>query len=126
MRPDLGVPKSHLLARFLTLTGAAWWEGKFKPANNLRMSQYCSVERRDPGELYTAGQLLFERTESSITAGQNSQLFLSAAFFFVRIPQTASHAFLPAVPAFGRSQTMCTWSRGSTSPSSRTNELFAP
>src|ERR1700694_5282701 len=45
--------------------------------------------------------------------------------FRVRIPHTDSKAFLPGVPGIGRSHTMCAWSRGSTSPSSRTSTLFA-
>src|SRR4030081_234606 len=44
--------------------------------------------------------------------------------FLVRIPHMDSKAFRPGVPGFGRSQTMCAWSRGSTSPSSLTRMLL--
>src|SRR5256885_2338893 len=43
----------------------------------------------------------------SATTNQRVLTFRGALALRVRIPHTASNAFLPAVPALGRSQTMC-------------------
>src|SRR5258706_15804978 len=78
---------------------------------------------------YLVGAFLSAAFFGAVFAGVGAGFTAAGATVFgadfrVRIPHTDSNAFLPAVPGFGRSQTMWAWSRASTSPSSRTSTLF--
>src|SRR5450759_2700056 len=76
--------------------------------------------RYRPAAFFLAGAFTEVAFPGVVLAGTKAELDR----FLVRMPHTVSNAFLPALPGFGRSQTMWASSRGSTSPSSRTSRLL--
>src|SRR5450756_1359843 len=78
--------------------------------------------RYRPALFFLAGAFTEVALPGVVLAGIKAEL----ERLLVRMPHTVSNAFLPALPGFGRSQTIWAWSRGSTAPSSRTSTFLTP